>query len=187
MRRHRPAAHRGVMTTAPDTILGLDLTIFLVVAASFLVVAASSAIIFETIGLRRWRRDLDYRSRCTTESFLGVLPGPPLDEFVKVAPDEIRSSVERISADCSAYGEVDDALLDQLGAVNGLPGEDYLNFLHEECMTECLRDAELANDGNADAGSGPWAGRPFHVRHGFINDTDEVLSLFTSGVDSPFR
>ncbi len=67
-----------------------------------------------------------------------------------------------------------------LGSVNELPGEDYLNFLFEFCdpnnQSECFRDAHFMDPNNPQVGSGPWtAGRPFHVRHGFINHSDEPL------------
>jgi len=63
-----------------------------------------------------------------------------------------------------------------LGVVSELPGEDYLNFLFEFCQPECYRDAHFMDPNNPRVGSGPWtAGRPFHVRHGFINNGDEPL------------
>ena len=63
-----------------------------------------------------------------------------------------------------------------LGEVSELPGEDYLNFLFEFCQPECYRDAHFMDPNNPQLGSGPWtAGRPFHVRHGFINNSDEPL------------
>ena len=67
-----------------------------------------------------------------------------------------------------------------LGAVNELPGEDYLDFLFEECdwpgVEGCFRDAHFKSTGGSSEGSGTGqAGRPFHVRHGFINNGDEPL------------
>ena len=63
-----------------------------------------------------------------------------------------------------------------LGAVNELPGEDYLYFLFDFCVPECYRDAHFMDPNNPRVGSGPWTvNRPFHVRHGFINDNDEPL------------
>jgi len=53
MREHRPVSHVGPMT-APDSLLNLDLTVLLIVLAS-------SAIVLETIGLRLWRKRLDFR------------------------------------------------------------------------------------------------------------------------------
>ena len=67
-----------------------------------------------------------------------------------------------------------------LGAVNELPGEDYLDFLFEECswpgVEGCFRDAHFMSEDNPPLGSGEWlAGRPFHVRHGFINNSGQPL------------
>jgi hypothetical protein len=67
-----------------------------------------------------------------------------------------------------------------LGAVNELPGEDYLDFLFEECnwpgVEGCFRDAQFMGSDNPSPGSEEWlAGRPFHVRHGFINNSDQPL------------
>jgi len=67
-----------------------------------------------------------------------------------------------------------------LGAVNDLPGEDYLDFLFEECdwpgVEGCFRDAHFMSSDYPPQGSGEWvAGRPFHVRHGFINNGNQPL------------
>jgi hypothetical protein len=63
-----------------------------------------------------------------------------------------------------------------LGTINQLPGEDYLNFLFEFCQPQCYRDAHFMDSNNPQVGSGIWtADRPFHVRHGFINTTDQPL------------
>jgi hypothetical protein len=63
-----------------------------------------------------------------------------------------------------------------LGTVTELPGEDHLNFLFEFCQPSCYRDAHFMDPASPDLGSGPWtAGRPFHVRHGFVNGTGEPL------------
>lgn len=65
-----------------------------------------------------------------------------------------------------------------LGVVNELPGDDYLDFFFEHCdwpgVQGCFRDAVFMTPRTQ--GSGPWiAGRPFHVRHGFVNDGPEPL------------
>ncbi len=65
-----------------------------------------------------------------------------------------------------------------LGTVNELPNEDRLDFLFEFCSwgPECFRDAHFMDPTDPTKGSGPWtSGRPFHVRHGFINNGDEPL------------
>ncbi len=61
-----------------------------------------------------------------------------------------------------------------LGAVTDLPGDVYLNFFFEFCEPGCYRDAVFAAPGNPREGL-VTAERPFHVRHGFINNSDEPL------------
>jgi hypothetical protein len=61
-----------------------------------------------------------------------------------------------------------------LGAIDTLPNEDRLDFLFEG--GGCFRDAHWIDPENPGLGSGPWvAGRPFHVREGFINDGAQPL------------
>lgn len=79
-----------------------------------------------------------------------------------------------------------------LGTVNQLPNEDRLNFLFEHCGDGCWRDAHFMDPNNPALGSGPWpAGRPFHVRHGFVNDGNEPLgpgfdvALYVYAMDEP--
>ena len=63
-----------------------------------------------------------------------------------------------------------------LGTVHELPGNVRLDFLFEFCGPECYRDAHFTDPSNPLVGSGVWtAGRPFHVRHGFINNDEEQL------------
>jgi hypothetical protein len=64
-----------------------------------------------------------------------------------------------------------------LGAINELPGDEYLDFLFEFCRPECYRDAHFMNAQNPALGSGTWlADRPFYVRHGFVNNGAGPLS-----------
>jgi len=74
---------------------------------------------------------------------------------------------------------LDDSFSRQLpgGSATGLPGADYLDFLFELCEPElCFRDAHFVQPDNPGVGSGPYeSGRPFYVREGFVNDTDEGL------------
>jgi hypothetical protein len=61
-----------------------------------------------------------------------------------------------------------------LGAIEGVPNADQLDFLFT--TAECFRDAHWMDPRNPRRGSGPWtAGRPFHVREGFINNEGEPL------------
>jgi hypothetical protein len=63
-----------------------------------------------------------------------------------------------------------------LGTVTDPPNPDRLDFLFEFCWPECFRDAHWMDPENPTVGSGVWtAGRPFHVREGFINERDEPL------------
>jgi len=63
-----------------------------------------------------------------------------------------------------------------LGTIDGLPNPDRLDFLFEYCTPTCDRDAHWMNPANPTVGSGGWtAGRPFHVREGFINNRPEPL------------
>ena len=66
-----------------------------------------------------------------------------------------------------------------LGVVNDLPNEDRLDFLFEFCGwygPDCFRDAHFMDPDNPQLGSGGWtADRPFHIRHGFINNGEEPL------------
>ena len=81
-----------------------------------------------------------------------------------------------------------------LGAVNTLPNEDRLNFLFEFCFDGCWRDAHFMDPENPDVGSGPWpTDRPFHVRHGFVNEGSEPLgagfdvALYVFSIDESFE
>ncbi len=61
-----------------------------------------------------------------------------------------------------------------LGEVDDVPNADRLDFLFEG--PGCYRDAHWIDPANPGHGSGPWvAGRPFHVREGFINDGVQPL------------
>lgn len=61
-----------------------------------------------------------------------------------------------------------------LGAVEGIPNADRLDFLYT--TPDCFRDAHWIDPHNPGRGSGPWTtGRPFHVREGFINNDAEPL------------
>jgi hypothetical protein len=63
-----------------------------------------------------------------------------------------------------------------LGTINDAPNPDRLDFLFEFCWPECFRDAHWMDPENPTMGSGVWtAGRPFHVREGFINNREEPL------------
>jgi hypothetical protein len=62
-----------------------------------------------------------------------------------------------------------------LGAVTELPGVDYLNFLFGSCRG-CDRDAAFMDPDRPRFGTGiGTAGRPFHVRHGFISESETPL------------
>lgn len=63
-----------------------------------------------------------------------------------------------------------------LGTIDEVPNADRLDFLFEFCRPGCERDAHWMDPLDPKMGSGVWtAGRPFHVREGFINDRTEPL------------
>jgi hypothetical protein len=63
-----------------------------------------------------------------------------------------------------------------LGSITKVPNADRLDFLFQLCWEQCFRDAHWLDPGGTGLGSGVWtAGRPFHVREGFINDNEEPL------------
>lgn len=65
-----------------------------------------------------------------------------------------------------------------VGTVTGPPNADRLDFLFE---LGAYRDAHWLDPQDPNLGSGGWtAGRPFHVREGFVNDGHEPLG---SGFD----
>lgn len=79
-----------------------------------------------------------------------------------------------------------------LGVVPEIPASNRLDFLYEGCdgETACFRDAVFVDREKPSLVSSAWqADRPFHVRHGFINESDEPLSdafdvvLYVHGMD----
>ena len=82
-----------------------------------------------------------------------------------------------------------------LGSIDEVPNADRLDFLFEFCTPGCFRDAHWMHPKDPKLGSGIWtAGRPFHVREGFINGRKEPLGegfdlvlyvQHTDAVDAP--
>jgi hypothetical protein len=63
------------------------------------------------------------------------------------------------------------------GAIDEVASTYWLDFLFEFCWPDCHRDAHWRDSNNPGIGSGIWtAGRPFHVRHGFISNGEESLA-----------
>ena len=63
-----------------------------------------------------------------------------------------------------------------LGTITDVPNLDRLDFLFELCSADCIRDAHWIDPSRPWLGSGVWtAGRPFHVREGFVNNGTEPL------------
>jgi hypothetical protein len=64
-----------------------------------------------------------------------------------------------------------------LGVVTEIPPTNRLDFLYERCAGPvCHRDAVFVNRDDRSLVSAAWEpDRPFHVRHGFINESDEPL------------
>lgn len=62
------------------------------------------------------------------------------------------------------------------GIIVDVPNPDRLDFLSHYCTPECFRDAQWVDPRDARLGSGTWtAGRPFHVREGFVNESGVPL------------
>ena len=96
--------------------------------------------------------------------------GTPLPDFSKALPGD----------------EAGDPL--PLGRITGVPNPDRLDFLFD---LGDFRDAHWLDPENPAMGSGVWtAGRPFHVREGFINEGEEPLGdgfdvvLYVTRLDS---
>ena len=64
-----------------------------------------------------------------------------------------------------------------LGAVTAPDSSDRLDFLREVCFDPdfCFRDADVIVRENNSAAFLTQAGRPFHVQHGFINESEAPL------------
>ena len=60
---------------------------------------------------------------------------------------------------------------------DSLPDSERLDFLFESCSaTACRRDAAFINEEHT-LSNGVWpAYRPFHIRHGFVNQSDQPLT-----------
>ena len=79
-----------------------------------------------------------------------------------------------------------------LGSVTGVPESVRLDFLFEFCWGPCFRDAHFMDPDNPGVGSGVFtAGAPFHVRHGFVNESDGPLGdgfdvvVYATALDEP--
>jgi len=80
-----------------------------------------------------------------------------------------------------------------LASVTTLPDSVQLDFLFELCWYDpCFRDAHFMDPDNPDVGSGVFgAEMPFHVRQGFINNSDEPLgegfdvAIYVTDMDAP--
>jgi hypothetical protein len=127
---------------------------------------------------------------------------PPFEDFVQLHPAGPELEVDasgaaatggtRLPDFASAIpGDDDDERL-PLGVVPEIPTSNRLDFLYEGCDGEsaCFRDAAFVDRENPWLVSSAWqADRPFHVRHGFINESDEPLSdafdvvLYVYGMD----
>lgn len=79
-----------------------------------------------------------------------------------------------------------------LGSVAALPESVQVDFLFEFCWGPCFRDGHFMDPDNPGVGSGPFTSdTPFHVRHGFINNSGEPLGegfdvvIYVTELDQP--
>jgi hypothetical protein len=79
-----------------------------------------------------------------------------------------------------------------LGSVTTLPESVQLDFLFEFCWGPCFRDAHFMDPDNPGVGSGVFTSdTPFHVRHGFLNNSGEPLGdgfdvvIYATALDEP--
>jgi hypothetical protein len=79
-----------------------------------------------------------------------------------------------------------------LGSVTTLPDSVQVDFLFEFCWGPCFRDGHFMDPDNPGVGSGPFTSdTPFHVRHGFVNNSDEPLGdgfdvvIYVTPLDMP--
>jgi hypothetical protein len=132
----------------------------------------------------------------TTDTSVTDTSAPPVVSFDAEDPATVERSLP--TAETPLPDIEGAALADEggpplpLGTVTQLPNEDRLNFLFEHCFEECWRDAHFMDPNDPEVGSGPWpAGRPFHVRHGFVNDGAEPLgpgfdvAVYVFAMDEP--
>ncbi len=106
----------------------------------------------------------------------------PAVEWIRDQPPEGEPCTEVLPTGGSPLPDVAGALPGDdgagplpLGAIDFLPNGDRLDFLHE-FEGGCFRDAVWIDPLNPTMGSGVWtAGRPFHVREGFINNDPAPL------------
>jgi len=79
-----------------------------------------------------------------------------------------------------------------LGSITALPDSVQVDFLFEFCWGPCFRDGHFMDPDNPGFGSGPFTSNtPFHVRHGFVNNSDEPLGdgfdvvIYVTPLDEP--
>jgi hypothetical protein len=79
-----------------------------------------------------------------------------------------------------------------LGSITTLPDSVQVDFLFEFCWGPCFRDGHFMDPDNPGVGSGPFTSdTPFHVRHGFVNNSGEPLGegfdvvIYVTPLDEP--
>ena len=92
--------------------------------------------------------------------------------------------------DSAAAG--DEGVTEPLGVIDTPPDTVRLDFLFEFCWEGCFRDAHFMDPNNPGVGSGNYpADTPFHIRHGFPNDTgtdlgdDFTVTIHITPMDIP--
>ena len=96
-------------------------------------------------------------------------PTPPWDG-TSVSQLVVSSTIETIDVDAGQVRL-------PVGERTELPNNAWLDFLAGLCEFDtCYRDAHLIDPLDDQRGSGTWvAGHPFHIRHGFVNETADPL------------
>jgi hypothetical protein len=113
-------------------------------------------------------------------------PAPPPGDFMELPPGGPELEVDASGAaatggtplpDFANAASVDRSECLPLGVVTEIHPDNRLDFLYERCDGEsaCYRDVFVNRDDPSLVSAGWQAGRPFHVRHGFINESDEPL------------
>jgi hypothetical protein len=111
-------------------------------------------------------------------------PAPPPGDFMELPPGGPELEVDASGAaatggtplpDFANAASVDRSECLPLGVVTEIHPDNRLDFLYERCDGEsaCYRDVFVNRDDPSLVSAGWQAGRPFHVRHGFINESDD--------------
>jgi hypothetical protein len=142
--------------------------------------AATLAVLVAGLALVRSADDpSDERSTPVTSAdpLRSVIPSDALDDAV-VGPDGAAPTAETPLPDFDEVVLADSGNPPEvLTSVDELPNSDRLDFLQTDCGDgSCFRDARFVDADDRPYLAGEWtAGKPFHIRHGFPNDSGQPL------------